>query len=862
MKSYLNRFNVDKRTKLKLLVTQGMVELELNNKLIKLNKTFIKKDINNIYFKTKDFDYSKLNFESVTLKNVVSLSDAKNILQTFYDLVSPDLDMISALNLSIEEYEKEESNSYKDTVEFAYKAHLELLKNEKYMIYRNNWYTHELLCLTFGMYESLLNKEQVEVLRAIYNYLEIRECNYNIGYNRLKALSTRIKKINYRWREDWPLFCDLHMLFGFNIGIKLSIEQKDEKIHSWFTNIKINKSNYKDIRYEQDFENEIISILQDIKIDETKNIKNWVEKPENWVSSGSSKKETVELFDRKEKQIVESNNKKPAIALSNTPFEMYERLLSNSTKEFYTIETKIEVGGKGRVICAAPPTNNLRQDYISYLIEKEIRIDDAPLFMSNKKTYDMYYDGMTKLRASTWSVPLDADKFDHNVYTSETRAFFKSVKNVLKNNNRSTTDLAIMDLIEKDYYGKVKSQSGKITTLLHGLPSGIRWTSMMGCIISITRARLVERYANEYFGVVKNTNIWTFGDDIQIFNNSLLSCVVQVYLYAALDLPVNALKNLITNMFGEFLRNIITREGNRGYAARKICSILFYKPGYNENTKSELWNETFTNIWLLGNRYIHMSKVWGLIEDIITPKYLQLEKAFGGIYGLGFYSGWMKEFNEEYPRYYMARNNFGCYEVKFDNTEAVIKVDRDTISEKLALMVTPKMHSQYLKRETVDKYVEGNMNRRHWSVTPLIKLKFVYFSLDREKYDNVFSDELIGAIVRDYSFEKAMDKLYDMSDISCKTTFDLIRKHWTKRVNYLYVTGKLKWRFKSFPVFTDNFISINFDNAINMAWSANATRKFSLNKKLTQNDFDNLNQIAIFTMNNYLTKLSEMNAIF
>jgi len=853
--------------KIKLLVTNKMVEIQFNNKLINrqnniINNKFMIDQVYSELFNTEDFDFSKVTLETVLVTSFVNVDDMRNILRTFYDLVSPDLTMSIALKECIDEYGLQPINENKDIKEFAYNEHLELLKNDSYKIFIQNWYNHPLLCLTFGFYESLLSDEQRSVLRAIADVLDIRWADYTIGYNRLKSLSTKIKKIGFRWRKDWSLFCDLHMLYGFNIGIKLSAEQKDEKILSWFTNKKVNISNYKNIRYESDFKTMLRSLVGVINIDKDKNIRQWADNPENWVSSGSSKKEVVKLIDRKDKIIVDSNNKKPAIALNTTTDGLLSRLLDKNTDEAYTIETKIEVGGKGRVICAAPATNNLRQDYLSYLFEKEFKIETAPLFMSNKNTFKMYHEGSQLLRAKTWSVPLDADKFDHNVYTSELNAIFDIFDEILKSNNRGDIDLEVMRLIRKDYFGKVRSQTGKITRLEHGLPSGIRWTSLMGCLISITRARLVEKIATEQFGVRKNKRIWTFGDDIQMFNDSLLSCVTQVYLFDALALPVNALKNIITNRFGEFLRNIITEEGNRGYAARKVCSILFYKPGYNENTKSELWNETFTNIWLLGNRLISHAKIEELLNYIIGSKYLSLEKAFGGIHGTGAYSGFIKEFKQQFPRYTLTSNDLGCYTTKFINSLKLADIDIDNVKEKLALMVTPKMHSQYLIKETVDEYVYGKMNRRNWDILPLVRIKFEYYSVDMNKYDNIFTDEVISYIVDNYKYEKAIELLFNIASDKCKNTFHLLRKHWTRRVNYLYVKGKLKWVFKSYPGFTDNFISVNFDDAINIAWSSNATRRVSLNDKMTQNDFKNLNQNAIIIMNRYLQKLVDAKLIY
>jgi len=128
-------------------------------------------------------------------------------------------------------------------------------------------------------------------------------------------------------------------------------------------------------------------------------------------------------------------------------------------------------------------------------------------------------------------------------------------------------------------------------SLIDGMPSGIRWTALLGTLTNIARYELIKKYIQEKIGEqeIEQSHVMGQGDDDDILLKDYYLCWLMFETYGAMNIPCHVTKNLISNEITEYLRKFVDtkRNGIFGYPARKITGYNFKSPASRPVQKGE-----------------------------------------------------------------------------------------------------------------------------------------------------------------------------------------------------------------------------------------------------------------------------------
>ncbi|BBQ05098.1 RNA-dependent RNA polymerase [Culex vishnui subgroup totivirus] len=108
-----------------------------------------------------------------------------------------------------------------------------------------------------------------------------------------------------------------------------------------------------------------------------------------------------------------------------------------------------------------------------------------------------------------------------------------------------------------------------------GMFSGFRGTNFLNTILNVAYFRLADKQVRKYFGVFSRDLYHIhMGDDVWISNMCRLWAVALFNCMIAAGLVFQPSKQMFERSKGEFLRVVYTKEGCRGYLARKIATMV------------------------------------------------------------------------------------------------------------------------------------------------------------------------------------------------------------------------------------------------------------------------------------------------
>jgi len=258
-------------------------------------------------------------------------------------------------------------------------------------------------------------------------------------------------------------------------------------------------------------------------------------------------------------------------------------------------------------------------------------------------------------REGAFALPFDYAGFDHQATTTElqwiTQDYFSfGLKTVPVQHQKEYTD--VMDKTVAAYANctitgtfKGEVQTHKVTG---GLPSGVRVTSLVGNVWNGVLTRIARDIAEQILGYDPCLQVALRGDDSLIICRSPLECFAVRLGYQAVNAIGHSAKFGICKGEGEFLRTVITEEGNYGWVNRAIPSVTQRKPWNPEPWSPNHQVKTLmSNICLLERRAkttlpeIHRANAiaWSKITGM-SQHWLHLPTRLGGI-GIYQFEGWI-----------------------------------------------------------------------------------------------------------------------------------------------------------------------------------------------------------------------------
>jgi len=114
---------------------------------------------------------------------------------------------------------------------------------------------------------------------------------------------------------------------------------------------------------------------------------------------------------------------------------------------------------------------------------------------------------------------------------------------------------------------------------VNGVPSGLRWTTLIDSLVNYLRSKIISEYVNRKWRATSLLEIRCAGDDDDFTCSSWFLGYLVFKTYELFSIPVHSSKNFISNDCTEFLKNLVLKEGKMvGYKARKVANLFFISP--------------------------------------------------------------------------------------------------------------------------------------------------------------------------------------------------------------------------------------------------------------------------------------------
>lgn len=415
----------------------------------------------------------------------------------------------------------------------------------------------------------------------------------------LKEFTSVVKKFRDSvFGEEWFYLADLDTCFGYNTQSKLSDVKED--IVSW--------AEYKDLKRDVSEEQYISGIKQELrKLFKEKRILNdiklddFLENSNYWVVSGSSNGVKTMVYDTISDELVRSKGVKAAIYINSVKKNILNQVKKKTKAEDFSPSVKIEIGFKNRLILACGNIEYIQMTYISHHLEKLLKGNPhSTLFNDNVWKVTNYVSNFNELWGTkNIFMPFDAAGFDKYVTLSEIMACFevfeeqinKHFKHSIAKEDLSICISNLIESLKKGWNVKYENSSIKWEG---GLPSGLRWTALLGTLINIARAKYIENKLMKELGVsaVLKKVVGQGDDDDFVFNSWFLG-FKQFEYYKKLDIKAHYGKNFLDDRYTEYLKKVVDIKTKSvfSYPTRKITSLFFISP-----EKSKLPEESYDTI--------------------------------------------------------------------------------------------------------------------------------------------------------------------------------------------------------------------------------------------------------------------------
>lgn len=475
--------------------------------------------------------------------------------------------------------------------------------------------------------------------------------SFDVWRTAFKKFSISVKKSSDFFDDYW-LYTDLELLVGYPLSNTISDDFKLKSIEEWSKN-EVSRG-----IDENNFYDETLKVYND-RLDSFKHnnfkflsVNEFLLKINLWMTDGSSRGTRINfMFENK---VMKSNAKKQAIPMKYNNNELLKLFLGEvKSWETYSASLKIEPGRKGRLIISAPMSQQLRMAYVEYCLGNLFKLMFPEInYLKNsrnqlKNANKMTIETRINRKSNNLFFPADATAFDHNVSRKEIDIFMDIMilfitkqcdKNLLHGDV-----LVAMSLIKDLFFDiPILLNAKKVGYWQHGLPSGIKWTALLGSIINIVRYVVIKNLSkNSVFGPLNEKFITVQGDDMAIIYHKNLDALRLLHYYEYFNIPIHFHKNYISYTSIEFLRKVHFGGKQLAYPARLVTKLLFRLP---ENTGSKdnqsLLQERLGSIFKLytrhGNSINSYPRLINLISYVLSVNmnkaeiYLHLPNALGG----------------------------------------------------------------------------------------------------------------------------------------------------------------------------------------------------------------------------------------
>lgn len=265
--------------------------------------------------------------------------------------------------------------------------------------------------------------------------------------------------------------------------------------------------------------------------------------------------------------------------------QQLKRLMTQSFSEPLKPVAKYELT-KVRAVISSPLSTHLQMTYLEFFLLPALDGKDfTTLFMSpsQRRQYNRRFSTFT----GEWRMPVDQSHFDWQPDMGMIYVWLALL---------SAYAIRLAPPRSKDDVREIVSvlfssvNQGKLTVLtsngprnvMHGLPSGWKWTALLGSLINLSELRALATLTSASMTLGRPV---VQGDDINLYGLSRDDLLKLVEAYAVAGFDVNPKKFWISKERDEFLRRVATSGIIAGYPARSLYKLLYQLSPPAESTK-------------------------------------------------------------------------------------------------------------------------------------------------------------------------------------------------------------------------------------------------------------------------------------
>ncbi|UHK03112.1 MAG: RNA-dependent RNA polymerase [Sanya totivirus 1] len=263
------------------------------------------------------------------------------------------------------------------------------------------------------------------------------------------------------------------------------------------------------------------------------------------------------------------------------------KLLRQTCPDQIFIQQKAE-GAKVRPVAKAGNELTRQMDFISSWLDRGLYGSKmSTLFLSASQAEDLDLKFLEDARnPNLLKVPLDQSNFDqHQSYTTIMTCLLAmytfarergAPPDVIEVFQRVLCTLGRHDV--SIYYDNQRLKY----VWNNGLPSGWRWTSLLGTLINIGEFVTITKLCEERYKTIINYHrLIGQGDDLTLCLHQLEHVNMIVQMYNEVGLEINPQKIYVSRYRNEFLRRSIETGGIFGYIPRTLLALRFRNPVLN-----------------------------------------------------------------------------------------------------------------------------------------------------------------------------------------------------------------------------------------------------------------------------------------
>lgn len=202
------------------------------------------------------------------------------------------------------------------------------------------------------------------------------------------------------------------------------------------------------------------------------------------------------------------------------------------------------------------------KDFTTTLMTKAQRVETERIFLN--------YSG-------GWRTPIDQSNFDWQPDGLQIGLWIHILCSMVvgavpPEYARETRHIVERLLTTTSYPNLKVAMDGGSYPVLRGLPSGWKWTALLGALINATQIEALSRMANVRQDI---TYYVVQGDDVDLHSTTEESALRLIDAYQSESFEVNLKKFWVANDRDEFLRRVSTMGVSAGYPARMLYKLLF-----------------------------------------------------------------------------------------------------------------------------------------------------------------------------------------------------------------------------------------------------------------------------------------------